>query len=76
VAFGIAAGANGNTNVAELTQGQKIQVTAQALYGYGYWGPFLLEFEDKNLECAQPDLGRIIFDKKALNNIFFVLGSY
>ena len=52
MAFGIAAGSNGNPNFAALTQGEQIQVTAQALYGYGYWGPFLLEFEEKNLECG------------------------
>ena len=45
MAFGIAAGASGNPNTKEWSQAERIQVTAQALYGYGYWGPFLLEFE-------------------------------
>ena len=56
VAFGIAAGASGNPNTKEWSQAERIQVTAQALYGYGYWGPFLLEFEEKSLPCGQEDL--------------------
>ena len=58
MAFGIAAGANGNPNTKEWSQAERIQVTAQALYGYGYWGPFLLEFEEKSLSCGQEDLVR------------------
>ena len=56
MAFGIAAGAGGNPNTKEWSQAERIQVTAQALYGYGYWGPFLLEFEEKSLPCGQEDL--------------------
>lgn len=58
MAFGIAAGANGNPDTKEWSQGERLQVTAQALYGYGYWGPFLLEFEEKTLSCGQEDLVR------------------
>ena len=58
VVFGMAAGAEGNPNKSEWTEAQSIQVTAQALYGYGYWGPFLLEFEEKTLDCGVEDLGR------------------
>ena len=61
VAFGIAAGANGNPNTKEWSQAERIQVTAQALYGYGYWGPFLLEFEEKTLTCGQEDMVRRMF---------------
>ena len=35
------------------------QVSAQALYGYGYWGPFLLEFEEARLDCGEYDLVRV-----------------
>ena len=44
--FGIAAGSNGNPNFGQLEEGAQIQVIAQALYGYGYWGPFLLTFDE------------------------------
>ena len=53
----MAAGAEGNPNSKEWTDAQRIQVTAQVLYGYGYWGPFLLEFEEKTLDCGVEDLG-------------------
>ncbi len=43
--FGIAKATGGTTNWEEVSDGNKIQVFAQILYGYGYWGPFALEYE-------------------------------
>ena len=56
----MAAGASGNPNFGELTFGEQVQVSAQALYGYGYWGPFLLEFEEARLDCGEYDLVGIL----------------
>ncbi|TRY75004.1 hypothetical protein TCAL_04943 [Tigriopus californicus] len=54
--FGVFNGASGNPNLGELTLAEQIQVTAQLMYGYGYWGPFLLEFEPARLDCDRSDL--------------------
>ena len=58
--FGIASVSGGNPNFGQLGQGEQIQVTAQALYGYGYWGPFLLEFEEARLDCGSYNLDPIL----------------
>ncbi len=54
--FGVALATEGNPNLGEITRGQRTQVAAQVLYGYGYWGPFLLEFEEARLDCNKYDL--------------------
>ena len=53
VSFGVAGAADGNPNLGELNQGQQLLVLAQIMYGYGYWGPFLLEFEQARLDCGR-----------------------
>lgn len=58
--FGVAAGAGGNPNLGQISEGARTQVTAQLLYGYGYWGPFLLEFEESTLDCGTYDLKSVL----------------
>ena len=53
MSFGVAGAADGNPNLGELNQGQQLLVLAQIMYGYGYWGPFLLEFEQARLDCGR-----------------------
>ena len=42
-----------------------IQFFAQLLYGYGYWGPFFLEYEKSTVDCGAYDLDL------ALEDIFY-----
>jgi len=42
----------------ELDGPGRISVTAASLTGYGFWGPFLLAFEDARLDCNSRDLVR------------------
>ena len=43
-----------------------IQFFAQLLYGYGYWGPFFLEYQNSTVDCGAYDLDL------ALEDIFYV----
>merc|ERR1711935_988060 len=43
-----------------VSHGNKIQVFAQILYGYGYWGPFALEYEKSTVDCGTFDLERAL----------------
>lgn len=54
--FGILKATAASTNWADVSTGNKIQVFAQILYGYGYWGPFALEYEPSQVTCGKYDL--------------------
>ena len=54
--FGILSVTAASTDWENLADGAKIQVFAQILYGYGYWGPFVLEFEESKVDCGLPNL--------------------
>jgi len=58
--FGILKATAGSTNWADVGTGNKIQVFAQILYGYGYWGPFALEYENSRVDCGVYDLDRVV----------------
>ena len=58
--FGVLKATSGSTNWADVSTGNKIQVFAQILYGYGYWGPFALEYENSRISCGQYDLERVL----------------
>lgn len=44
----------------QLGFGDQLQVAAQVLYGYGYWGPFLLELEEARLSCGVYDFDSVL----------------
>ena len=43
-----------------MSNGNKMNLIAHIAYGYGYWGRFVLELEDSQLECGLPDLERAL----------------
>ncbi len=54
--FGVASATHGDVELGSLKDSEKVQVVAEFLYGYGYWGPFLLQFEDARLDCGEYEL--------------------
>ena len=78
--FGIAGGVEGNPNSTEWSISERIQVAAQTLYGYGYAGPFLMELEDKTLECGDEEGLNRVLDKYSymqnLSETFSYLDGY
>jgi hypothetical protein len=68
VVFGIAKATGGNVNWNEVSTGNKIQVFAQILYGYGYWGPFALEYEESRLKCNRYDLEKAVEEFRFLED--------
>lgn len=53
--FGCLMPAKGNFKLSDFTLGQYLSVTAQALYGYGYWAPFIFEVEQADQQCGLKD---------------------
>ncbi len=60
VVFGVLKATAGSTNWEDVSTGNKIQVFAQILYGYGYWGPFALEYEKSRVDCGLYDLKSVL----------------
>lgn len=52
-------GPDGLTTFMELPEGNQILVLAQLMYGYGYVGPFALEYEKTALDCGLFDYERV-----------------
>jgi len=66
--FGILKTTGGATDWNEVSDGNKIQVFAQILYGYGYWGPFALEYEDSYLTCNSLNLDEALEEYSYVTN--------
>ena len=60
--FGVLKATSGSTDWDSVSTGNKIQVFAQILYGYGYWGPFALEYEASKVDCGLSDLERTLYE--------------
>jgi len=54
-------GPDGLTMFMNLPESNQILVLAQLLYGYGYVGPFALEYEKTALDCGLFDYEQVVF---------------
>jgi len=65
----------------QVSNGGKIQIFAQILYGYGYWGPFALEYEDSFVDCGSDNLEEALAEYSYVtqyqrDNLDPVIGTY
>lgn len=60
--FGALSAAGIVTNWDEVSAGNRLQIIAQLMYGYGYWGPFALEYETARVDCNLEDLEKAIYE--------------
>ena len=82
VVFGIIKTAPPGTSWDDVSDGNKIQVFAQILYGYGYWGPFALEYENSRVDCGALDFEATlneygyVTDHHGYNSLDPILANY
>ena len=50
------------TDWSQVSAGARLQIIAQLMYGYGYWGPFALEYEPARIDCNLEDLEKTIYE--------------
>lgn len=55
-------GPDGLTTFMSLPEGNQILVLAQLMYGYGYVGPFALEYEKTALDCGLLDYEQVEYE--------------
>ena len=81
VVFGVLKTTGNNWNFEDLGTGDRIQVIAQILYGYGYWAPFAFEFEKARVDCGAHDLEKTLTEYGYVTDYNFnsldpILNSY
>jgi len=79
--FGVLKATGGVWDWDQVSNGNKIQVFAQILYGYGYWGPFALEYEDSFVDCGSDNLEEALAEYSYVtqyqrDNLDPVIGTY
>jgi len=65
---------NGVTNNA-LTAPQGIYLAAMNSWGYGYWGPYLLELDDVDPGCGVNDFKKLVYEYNFITSLDHVYGS-
>ena len=66
-------GPDGLTTFMNLPEGQQILVVAHLMYGYGYVGPFALEYEKTALDCDLFDYEQVCYQFKLTFTIDFLV---
>ena len=79
--LGAISGGLGATHGVDLTTGPVVTTQAAVLgwlaqhsWGYGYWGPFLLDLQDTDPGCGVEDFNRVVADYGYVTNLFSAYG--
>jgi len=64
-----------NKNPLALSQSDSIYLFAMNSWGYGYWGPYLLELSDSDPGCGVEDFNRVIYEYSFVTSLEQVYGS-
>ena len=67
--FGILLGTNGATSLSVIPPGPKFQAVAQLFYGYGYAGPFFLDYEKPFTDCGLKEFEEALQEYEFLDNL-------
>jgi hypothetical protein len=70
--FGILHGALG----ASLTPAQSTYLVAMNSWGYGYWGPYLLELDDVDPGCGVEDYEQLVYEYNFITSLDHVYGPH
>jgi len=64
-----------NKNPLTLSQSDQIYLFAMNSWGYGYWGPYLLELSDSDPGCGVEDFNRVVAEYSFVTSLEQVYGS-
>jgi len=68
--LGILNGVTGNS----LTAAQSIYLASMNSWGYGYWGPYLLELDDVDPGCGVTDFKKLVYEYNFITSLDDVYG--
>ena len=80
--LGAISGGLGATHGVDLTTGPVVTTQAAVLgwlaqhsWGYGYWGPFLLDLQDTDPGCGVEDFNSVLADYSFVTSLYSTYGS-
>jgi len=62
-------------NPLELTNADQISLLAMNSWGYGYWGPYLLELSETDPGCGVEDFNKVVYEYSYVTNLKEVYGT-
>jgi len=62
-------------NLATLTTGQQLALLAQGSWGYGYWGPFLLDLDETDPGCGLQDFNKVVYEYSFITSLHQTYGQ-
>jgi len=64
-----------NKNPAELSTSDQLSLLAMNSWGYGYWGPYLLELSETDPGCGVEDFNKVVYEYSYITSLDQVYGS-
>lgn len=64
-----------NKDPLALSVGDQLSFAAQASWGYGYWGPFLLDLNDADPGCGVEDFNRVVAEYSFITSLHQTYGN-
>lgn len=64
-----------NKDPTTLSTGDKIYITAMNTWGYGYWGPYLLELDELEPGCGVEEFDKVVNEYSFITSLRQVYGS-
>jgi len=64
-----------NKNPLALSVGDQLSFAAQASWGYGYWGPFLLDLDDSDPGCGIEEFNQVVAEYSFITSLHQTYGS-
>jgi len=64
-----------NKDPLALSVGDQLSFAAQTSWGYGYWGPFLLDLNDAEPGCGVEDFNRVLAEYSFITSLHQTYGS-
>lgn len=58
-----------NKDPLALSSGDQLALIAENFWGYGYWGPYLLELEDTDPGCGVAEFNRVVGEYSFVTNL-------
>ena len=72
--LGVTHGIDLATAAASTTQAALLGWLAQHSWGYGYWGPFLLDLQDTEPGCGLEEFNRLVGEYSFVTNLYSTYG--
>ena len=72
--LGVTHGIDLATAAASTTQAALLGWLAQHSWGYGYWGPFLLDLKDTEPGCGLEEFNRLVGEYSFVTNLYSTYG--